>query len=106
MSQEINIDDISADNMLLDFVKQYLRIDHDFDDLEIMVHIRAAQNYVRNYTHTEPDEPLDDGLIIPILMLVSYFYENKSINMKSTEKLDVMFGSMLQMHRKNIIGEF
>lgn len=102
-NRAITIDDVSADNMPLEFVKQYLRVDHDFDDLEIMVNIRTAQDYVRNFIKQPDGEPLEDALIMPILTLVAHFYENKSPQMKSTEKLDSIFGSILSLYMKEVI---
>lgn len=102
----LNFEDISPDNMPLDFVKQYLKVEHDFDDIEIMMHIKSAQSYVRTYTKTDASVPLDDGLLFPILALVAHFYENKSPMMKSTEKLEMLFSSVLDMHRNDVLGEF
>lgn len=102
-TQQLDIEDITADSLPLEFVKQYLRVDHDFDDLEIQIHIKSAQSYVRNYIKQPEDEPLDDGLIVSILTLTAYFYENKSPQMKSTEKLDTIFGTILDLHRRDVL---
>lgn len=103
MTKQITADQITADNIPLSFAKQYLRVDHDFDDVEIQVGIKTAQAYVRNYIKQPEDEPLDNGLIITILSLTAYFYENKSPVMKSTEKLDVMFGNVLNMYKREVL---
>ena len=105
-TETISIDDITAEDLPLEFVKQYLRVDHNFDDLEIQVHMKSAKSYVRTYIKQPDDEPLDDGLIMPILALTAYFYENKSPQIKSTEKLDTLFGSVLQLHMRDVLGEY
>lgn len=94
---------ITPDNLPLEFVKNYLRVEHDFDDAEIAVHILSAQSYVRNYIKQPLEESMSMELITPILVLVAYFYENKSPQMKSTEKLDITFGSILNLHRRDIV---
>lgn len=105
-SRAVEADTITADNLPLDFVKQYLRVDHDFDDVEILVSLKSARSYVKTYIKQPDDEPLDDGLIMPILALTAYFYENKSPQMKSTEKLDTIFGNVLDLHRREVLGEY
>lgn len=100
---DINIDSITADNLPLDFVKKYLRVEHDLDDVEILIHIRSAQSYVKTYIKQPDEEPMDIGLLQPVLALVAYFYENKTPQMKSTEKLDTVFGTILNMHIKEIL---
>lgn len=96
-------DQISANNLPLDFVKSYLRIDHDLDDLEIELYIRAAKSYVRNYVKLDPTEELSEELVIPILVLVAKFYESKTTTIRSTEKLDFIFAGLLDMNRGNIV---
>lgn len=100
----MNFEDITPENLPLDFVKSYLRIDHSFDDVEIMLMIASAKSYVKNYIQQPDDQPLIDiEVIIPMLTLVAYFYENKTVTMKSNEKLDAIFGSILSLHRKGIV---
>lgn len=99
----IDFENITPDNLPLDFVKSYLRIDHDFDDVELQLMIKAAKSYIRNNLRVEKDEELDTELVIPMLTLVAHFYENKTTLMKSTEKIDIMFNSILSLHRKEIL---
>lgn len=95
--------DISPDNLSLKFVKDYLRVEHDFDDKEIQLMILSAQSYVRNYIRATPDQTLDMELTLPMLSIIAYCYENKTIAMKANEKADLMFDSILNMHRSNIL---
>lgn len=94
---------ITPDNLPLEFVKEYLRVEHDFDDMEIQLIINSAQSYVRNYIKATPDQQLDTELIIPILSIIAYCYENKTVAMKSNEKTDFIFNSILNMHRGGIL---
>lgn len=78
-----------------DFVKQYLVIT-DEDKLEIEVYISAAKSYVKKYTRLT-DEELDENeyIIMPTLMLVSSFYENKST--ETTNKINFVFTNLLNL---------
>lgn len=102
-NEETGIDGITPDNLPIEFVKQYLRVEHDFDDIEIKVAIASAQSYVRNHIKQPKGTPMDMELIIPMLTLVAFFYENKSPMMKSTEKLDAIFSSILNLHRTEVL---
>lgn len=94
---------ITPDTLTLDFVKQYLRVDHDLDDMEIGVAMKSAVSYVRKYVKQPTGEPLDYELIIPILTLISHFYENKTPIGKSTERVDDLINSILEMNRNDIL---
>ena len=102
-SETEEMDEVTADNLPLEFVKSYLRVEHDFDDAEIQVAILSAQSYVRNYIKQPEGVQMDIGLITPILVLTAFFYENKTPNVKSTEKLDEIFKSTLNLHRNDIL---
>lgn len=94
---------ITPETLDLDFIKKYLRIEHDLDDIELTVYLAAAQSYVRTYVKAEYGENLSIDLIIPILSIIAHCYENKTVNIKSTEKVDAMFRSILDMHRGDIL---
>lgn len=97
------IEGISPENIPLDFVKQYLRVDHDLDDIEIMVALRSAIAYVKKYIKAEDEEQLGDDLVMPVLVLVSHFYESKSLMSKSNERIDRILSAILDMNRNGIL---
>lgn len=99
----MQFEDITPDNLPLEFVKQYLRVDHDFDNVEIQLMINSAKSYVRNTLRVEKDEQLDVELVIPMLSLIAYFYETKTVTMKTNEKTEAMFESILTLHRKEVL---
>ena len=100
----MSFDKITPENLPLEFVKSYLRVEHDFDDVEIQLMIHSAQSYVRNTLRIPKEEVLDDAeLVIPMLALVAYFYENKTVSMKANEKTELMFESILGLHRREIL---
>lgn len=103
MSDRQVVEEVSPDNLSLDFVKKYLRVDHDFDDEEIMVATKSAVSYVRKYVKQEDGVALDYDLIIPILALISHFYENKTAIGKTNEKVESLINSILDMNRSGIL---
>lgn len=78
------------------FVKTYLTFATDEDKPEIDVYIFAAKSYVKSYTRLT-DEQLDenDYFVMPTLMLISSFYENKSVEM--TNKLSSVYSALLNL---------
>ena len=98
------INDISTvDDINLEMVKNYLRIDHNLDDVELQLFLESAKSYVRKYTGVTKDEPLDIELSIPILSLVSHFYEQRGVTVLSNEKLDEIFGDILTINRVSVL---
>lgn len=98
------IDNILPESMELDFLKSYLRVDHDYDDLEIQLFYRGVLDYVRKYIKIPDDETMQDvGLCIPILSILAFCYENRTPISKVTEKQDQLFLNMLDIHRYEII---
>ena len=101
--EEYDIDDITVDELPLEVVKQYLRIDHDFDDLELKIATKSAISYVRGYIKAGEDEALDFEMIMPVLTLISHFYESKTPIGKANEKVDILINSILHMNRRDIV---
>lgn len=100
----MELENITPENLPLDFVKNYLRVEHELDDIEISLMIKSAQSYVKNYLKLSKEETIEDiELVIPTLALISHFYENKTITMKSNDKMDLFFSSTLDMHRGDIL---
>ena len=70
----------SPDDLTVEVIKQYMRIEHDLDDFELQMYLKSALSYARKYVRMEDtDTPLDVDLIMPVLMMVSHFYENKTV---------------------------
>ena len=91
----------SPDDLTVDVVKHYMRIEHDLDDFELTMYLKSALSYVRKFVMMDntPDIPLDIDLIMPVLMLVSHFYENKTPINVSNAKLDDIFAGIMWMNR-------
>lgn len=77
-------------------VQDYLvcATEDDFDEIEM--YIAAAKSFVKTYTALS-DEELEENeyLVIPTLMLISSFYENKSVEMSG--KLNVIYSNLLNL---------
>lgn len=99
--EEKDLEDIdSPDDLTIEIVKQYMRIEHNLDDFELKMYLKSALSYVRKYVGVEdPSIPLDVDLIMPTLMLISHFYENKTPINNNNSKLDSVFDSLLWMNR-------
>ena len=94
----MHIDDINCmDDLDVSIVKQYMRIEHDLDDFELELYLKSAKSYVRKYV--EEDYVDDFELIMPVLMLISHFYENKTPMNVSNAKYDHIFRDILWMNR-------
>ena len=91
----------SPDDLTVDVVKHYMRIEHDLDDFELAMYLKSALSYVRKFVELEdaPEVPLDVDLIMPVLMLISHFYENKTPVNVSNAKLDDVFAGIMWMNK-------
>lgn len=64
--------------MLLDEVKQYLRIDGTYDDAFIKILIGASRIYIKNETGKEiAAETTDDLQKLAIFILCAHWYEHR-----------------------------
>lgn len=78
-----------------DTVRDYL-VCTDEDRNEINLYITAAKSYVKEYVAL-PVEEIDEKeyLVMPTLMLISYFFENKTVETDS--KISVVFKNILNL---------
>lgn len=88
----------------LDFVKNYLKVDHDADDALISMMIISAQNYIQTYLNKKFDEfdPLPAEFTIATLSLISQWYEHREIqtaSISSKSELSYVFSGLLDVYR-------
>lgn len=93
-------------NELLDlsYVKNYLHIEHNFieDDNFINDCINIAANYVSTYTGLPIDIVISNSTLkVAILLLISHFYDIRSIEIESNSKMNFALKSILDMHKVN-----
>ena len=76
--------------------QDYLVTATEEDVVEISMYVSAAKSYVKEYTALS-DEELDEKeyLVMPTLMLISYFYENKTV--ETDKKINVVFKNILNL---------
>ena len=99
-----DLDNIYPETLELEFIKSYLRVDHDYDDIEITILYRSVIDYVRKHIKQPDDMPLMDySLIPPILAMLSYCYDNRTPITKVTETQSQLFINMLDIHRNEIL---
>lgn len=86
-------------------LKQWLKIDHDLDDLELELCLQGAISNVKNTIGIEPgsEEELDTELYIVTLNLAAYFYQNKLPVREKQYVPDHIYQSILFMHKRNIL---
>lgn len=94
---------LSPDKITLEIIKNYLRVDHDLDDVELTMCFQSALSYVKKYIGADDDTPLDVDLSLPILSLTCHFYESKTVKQPSNEKMDEIFSSILSINRVSIL---
>ena len=99
----INEPILSPDKITLEIVKNYLRIDHNLDDVELTMCFQSALSYVRKYIGADVDTPLDVDLSLPILSLTCHFYETKSVRQPANEKMDEIFSNILSVNRLSVL---
>ena len=83
------------------FVKEYLRQDGDEDDRLIGAILEGAKDYIVKYTgqRLEQLEESED-LTIAVLVLVTEFYDNRTISVN--ERINLRINSMLE----SLIGRY
>lgn len=95
--------DIEMPEINLDFFKNWLRIDHDLDDQELSLCLLAAKSNVENAIGQSITEDSDPELLIVILNLATYYYQNKTMGADKKYIPDKIYSSILNMHNSGII---
>lgn len=94
---------IYMQNIDLDFIKNYLRIEQEFkdDDLEIEIFMQVAKDYLIKVCGLTEDEFLDASTLIPaFLILVSEMYEYRSALVPSNTKANPLIQRYINTSRK------
>ena len=64
--------------LTLDYVKEFLRIDHNEEDGYISVLLLLAKELCENYLRTSLPTPVPEPVKQAQLLVISHFYENRS----------------------------
>lgn len=94
---------IYMQNIDLEFVKNYLRIEQDFtdDDIELQIFMQVAKDYLQKVCGLTEDEFLDANTLIPAyLILVSEMYEYRSAMVQTNTKANPLIQRYINTSRK------
>lgn len=87
----------------ISIVKNYLRVDHEDDDIFIsIVLMPAAKTFIENYLNRKIKDfdELPKEFTIAALNLIAHWYENRDIQPeKSGSELNYLFAGLLDSHR-------
>jgi len=62
----------------LDYVKEFMRIDHSEEDGYLSVLLILAKEFCENYLRSDLPEPLPETVKQAEMLVISHFYENRS----------------------------
>lgn len=102
-----NLHKVKFEDIDLDFVKEYLRVDYDDDDTMILLMMESAKSFIRNTlninleTIKEEQGEIPSEFNIPFLTIVNHWYDRREIQShRNTEKeLQYVFKDILYMFR-------
>ena len=90
----------------VDFVKEYLRIDHADDDILLTAMLGAAKSFIQSYLDRKFEdfgavENIPDEFTVACLAIIAHWYERREIqgNKDTTGELRYVFAGLLDMHR-------
>lgn len=96
----VTIENTKFSDIDLEFVKQYLRVDFEDDDIELTLYLEAGKTYVLEHSGKTVQQ-LDNikYSVICLLKLVHDFYEQKGavlngVNLKSDPVLEMMMSKL------------
>ena len=72
---------MKLNDLNLDYVKKYLSVDHELDDLRIQAHINTAINYIKLSHGYEQMQELEDNECLAdiAMMIIQDLYDNGTI---------------------------
>ena len=62
----------------LDYVKEFMRIDHSEEDGYLSILLILAKEFCENYLRSDLPEPLPETVKQAEMLVISHFYENRS----------------------------
>lgn len=109
----VTLENVKFSDIDLTFIKDYLRVDYNDDDIELTLYLMSAKAYIIDHsgknnlldkdgiTQLDPLSELDKIGYSPILLLklVADMYTNKSATVDSNIKEDVIFKMLMNKIR-------
>lgn len=99
----MSIPSVKVTEIDLEILKNYLRIDFDYDDVFLETILAASKSFIQSYLNKRFDEfdELPYEFTISCLALCAHWYENKRIENKRDSKESIyVFAGILDMHRE------
>jgi len=94
---------IKITDLDLNEVKNYLRVDHEDDDLLINTMLIASKSYIQSYLNKKFSEYVEipDEFTIACLSLISHWYERREIQSEkaASAEMSYVFSGLLNIHR-------
>ncbi len=91
-----------AEDKLLDEVKNYIRVDYDYDDEEIRMFILSAETFLKSHGVKKDYE--NELYKIAIFMLVSIWYDNRGLQEQGLR--EIPFGVTRIIRQLNILNDY
>lgn len=95
-----------ADELTIDDLKEYLRIDYDYDDNLLTTILYSSKSFVQTYLNKRFQDYKDKNIEIPeeftiaCLSICAHWYENRAIDSERlTKEASYTFAGILDMHR-------
>lgn len=91
-----------AEDKLLNEVKNYIRVDYDYDDEEITMLILSAETFLKSHGVKKDYE--NELYKIAIFMLVSIWYDNRGLQEQGAR--EIPFGVTRIIRQLNILNDY
>ena len=91
--------------LTLDYVKDYMRVDIEEDDLLIQHMIIAAQSFIQSHLNrkftdwTNIGEEVPPEFTISALTMIAHWYENRTISAEVAKETLYSFSGILDQHK-------
>lgn len=97
---------MKINELTLDEVKNYLRVEHDLDDVLIQAMMDSAASHIKSYTGLGDGINQHDDLTVPFLMLIGDMYEDRTATVNnSPDYTREALKSFMGMHDYNLVTE-
>lgn len=94
---------VKVTDLDLEMVKNYLRIDYDYDDAFISTILSSSKSFIQYYLNKKFSdfEELPDEFTIACLAICGHWYENRKIESSGAamKEISYIFSGILDMHR-------
>lgn len=96
---------MKVNELTLEYVKEYLRVDFNEDDIFIQNMIVAAQSFIQNHLNRKFTDWTNNGEEVPAeftisaLSIIAHWYENRTISSAVANETLYSFSGILDQHK-------